>query len=60
MDVHAKSTVWCLVDQQGEMVREGKVTTSAAALTALGQELGRDDEGIRPANRVADTERPRA
>ena len=44
MDVHAKSTVWCLVDQQGEVRREGKVATTAAALTALVQELGRDEE----------------
>ena len=44
MDVHAKSTVWCLVDQQGEVRREGKVAMTAAALTALVQELGRDEE----------------
>jgi transposase len=44
MDVHATSTVWCLVDQQGEVLREGKVATTAAALTALVQEFGQDDE----------------
>ena len=44
MDVHAKSTVWCLVDAHGEVLREGKVATSAAALTALVQELGNGEE----------------
>jgi hypothetical protein len=44
MDVHAKSTVWCLVDQQGEVVREGTVATTATALTALVQQLGREEE----------------
>jgi transposase len=44
MDVHAKSTVWCLVDEHGEVLREGKVATTAAALTALVQELGREEE----------------
>jgi transposase len=44
MDVHAKSTVWCLVDPQGEVLREGKVATTVAALTALVHELGQDDE----------------
>ena len=37
MDVHAKSTVWCLLDAQGEVRREGKVPTSATGLTALVQ-----------------------
>ena len=44
MDVHAKSTVWCLLDAQGEVRREGKVPTSAAGLAALVQELGTDEE----------------
>jgi transposase len=44
MDVHAKSTVWCLLDQQGEVLREGKVPTNATALTALVRELGESDE----------------
>jgi transposase len=44
MDVHAKSTVWCLVDPDGEVRREGKVPTTAAALTALVQELSREEE----------------
>jgi transposase len=44
MDVHAKSTVWCLVDQQGTVLREGRVATSPAALTALVHELGQEEE----------------
>jgi transposase len=44
MDVHAKSTVWCLVDDHGEVLREGKVATTVAALTALVQELGKEGE----------------
>jgi transposase len=40
MDVHAKSTVWCLVNEVGEVVGEGRVATTAAALTALVQALG--------------------
>ena len=30
IDVHPKSTVWCLLDAQGEVRRAGKVPTSAA------------------------------
>ena len=44
MDVHAKSTVWCLVDADGEVLREGKAPTTAAALTSLVEELGREEE----------------
>jgi hypothetical protein len=40
MDVHAKSTAWCLMDQQDEVLHEGKTATSATALTALVQQLG--------------------
>jgi transposase len=40
MDVHAKSTVWCLLDADGTVLREGRVPTTAAALTALVTELG--------------------
>ena len=43
MDVHAKSTVWCLVNDAGTVLREGRVATTAAALTALVQELGREE-----------------
>jgi transposase len=43
MDVHAKSTVWCLVNEAGAVVREGRVATTAPALTALVRELGSED-----------------
>jgi transposase len=42
--VHAKATVWCLVNADSEVVREGTTPTTAAALTARVQELGREDE----------------
>jgi transposase len=44
--VHATSTVWCLVDAQGDVRREGKVATTAAALTALVLELRREEERL--------------
>jgi hypothetical protein len=44
MDVHAKSTVWCLLDPQGQVLHEGKVATSTPAVTALVQELGKEEE----------------
>jgi len=44
MDVHAKSTVWCVVDAQGAVTGEGRIPTTAAALTALVRELGQPDE----------------
>lgn len=44
MDVHTTSTVWCVVDEQGVVRREGTVPTTAAALTALVHELGREGD----------------
>ena len=44
MDVHATATVWCLVDAQGEVLREGQVRTTPAALTALVQALSQAGE----------------
>ncbi len=43
MDVHSKSTTWCLLDAGGEVVREGTVETTAAALTALVKELAGEE-----------------
>src|SRR5439155_25328226 len=43
MDVHAKSTVWCLLDAQGEVVSEGHTPTTAALLAALVRELAQED-----------------
>ena len=44
MDVHGKSTVWCLVDERGEVWREGRTPTTTAALTALVRELAAEGE----------------
>ena len=44
MDVHATATVWCLLDAQGEVLREGQVRTTAAALTALMRALSQTSE----------------
>lgn len=46
MDVHSKSTVWCLVDAGGEVVKEGTVETTEAALRALVQELASEEEVV--------------
>ncbi len=46
MDVHGKSTVWCLVDARGEVRREGRTPTTAAALTALVRELAAEGEVV--------------
>jgi transposase len=43
MDVHAKSTVWCLLDAQGEVVREDRTPTTAAALATLVRQLTQED-----------------
>lgn len=40
MDVHAKSTVWCLLGEEGELLERGRVATSAPALTELVRALG--------------------
>src|SRR5262245_10125958 len=45
-DVHAKSTVWCLLDAQGQVVSEGRVATSAPALRALVRELSSTEEVV--------------
>ena len=37
MDVHVKSTVWCLLDAGGEVIEKGKTPTTAAELTGLVQ-----------------------
>ena len=44
MDVHAKSTVWCLVDMPGAMMGEGRIATTAPALAALVRGLGKEEE----------------
>src|SRR5207244_7634491 len=44
MDVHAKSTVWCLVDMQGAVMGEGRIATTAPALAALVRALSEEEE----------------
>src|SRR5437016_2352342 len=44
MDVHAKSTVWCLVDMQGAVMGEGRIATRAPALAALVRALSEEEE----------------
>ena len=46
MDVHAKSTVWCLVDAHGAVVSEGRIPTTAPTLTALVRELGGHEDEL--------------
>jgi transposase len=46
MDVHATSTTWCLLDDQGTVVREGRVATTASALQALARELTATEEVV--------------
>ena len=46
MDVHAQSTVWCLLDATGEVVRQGRVETSAPALGAFVGELATAEEVV--------------
>jgi hypothetical protein len=43
MDVHVKSTVWCLLDAAGEVVEKGKSPTTAAELTGLVQRLAKNE-----------------
>ena len=44
MDVHATSTVWCLIDASGKGVGRGRVPTTPAGLTALVQAVGDPSE----------------
>jgi transposase len=40
MDVHVKATVWCCLDESGEIIARGKVPTTAPDLVRLVTELG--------------------
>jgi transposase len=44
IDVHVKTSVWCLLDTKGEVVERGKTPTTAPKLTALVQRLSAEDE----------------
>ncbi len=39
IDVHSASSVWCLLDSQGDSVTTGKTPTTFAALCQLGARL---------------------
>ena len=43
MDVHTKATVWCCLDETGEVIARGKVPTTAPEVTQLVTELGSTD-----------------
>ena len=44
IDVHIKSTTWCLLDSTGEKLSTGKVLTTAPALMALVKRLSNHGE----------------
>ena len=44
IDVHSRASVWCLLDESGEIVRQGRVVTTADGLAALVQEVGEGGE----------------
>jgi transposase len=44
LDVHLKATVWCCLDETGEVVARGKAATTAQGLEELVQRLGAEDE----------------
>lgn len=44
LDVHSKATVWCLLDEQGEVVERGKVAPTSPALKALVKRLSECEE----------------
>ena len=51
IDVHVQSSVWCLLDQDGNVVERGKIPTTATELTSLVKRLSAEDEllvGSRP------------
>jgi transposase len=44
IDVHAATSVWCLLDEHGQLVSKGKTPTNFLALRQLGALLGRGGE----------------
>ena len=44
LDVHAQASVWCLLDDSGEAVERGKVSTTAPALSSLVKRLSEEEE----------------
>ena len=46
IDVHSKATVWCLLDEAGETVGQGRVETTVEGLVGLVRGLGDADEFV--------------
>jgi transposase len=44
LDVHSTATVWCLLDEGGEVVERGKTPTTEVGLTSLVGRLGAKDK----------------
>lgn len=44
LDVHLKATVWCCLDETGEVVARGKAATTAQGLEELVHRLGAENE----------------
>ena len=44
IDVHSQASVWCLLDEDGEIRARGKVATTVPAFGELVVELSRQDE----------------
>jgi transposase len=44
IDVHVKTSVWCLLDAEGELVERGKTPTTAPDLRCLVRRLSMEDE----------------
>jgi len=44
IDVHVKTSVWCLLDARGTVVERGKVDTTAPCMTALVERLAAQEE----------------
>ena len=44
IDAHSQASVWCSLDEDGEIRARGKVETTVSALGELVRELARQDE----------------
>ena len=44
IDVHSQTSVWCLLDEQGEVCGRGRVETTVAGLESLVTELSVSDK----------------
>ena len=44
IDVHSQTSVWCLLDERGEVCGRGRVETTVAGLESLVTELSASDK----------------